>query len=68
MVLFKLCCKNKTNGIAINPENDTALPISIRLDITRLEGFKKNWKKTREITLVNITAIIFIIKSLNAWL
>ena len=52
----------------MNPENDTALPISIRLDITRLEGFKKNWKKTREITLVNITAIIFIIKSLNAWL
>ena len=65
MVLFKLCCKNKINGIAIKPEKETALPISITSFIIKLDGFKKNWKKINEIREVKITKIMLIIKSLN---
>ena len=45
IVLIKLCCKNKTKGTAIKPENETALPISIT-SLTIFDcGSIKNWKK-----------------------
>ena len=64
-VLLKLCCKNKINGIAIKPENETAFPISTRSFNIEFDGFKKNWKNTSEIKEVNITKIIFTIRSLK---
>ena len=53
------------SGIAINPEKETALPISIRSLITKFVGLKKNWKKTKESKDDNITRIMFMIKSLK---
>ena len=53
------------SGTAINPEKETALPISIRSLITKLVGLKKNWKKTKESKDDNITRIMFMIKSLK---
>ena len=65
MVLFKLCCKNKIRGIAMNPEKETAFPMSMMSLIIKLDGFKKNWKKINVISEVKITKIILIIKSLK---
>ena len=42
MFLFRLCCKNKINGIEINPEKETALPMSMMSLIIKLDGFNKN--------------------------
>ena len=42
IVLLKLCCKNKINGIAIKPENDTAFPMSTKSFNIKFDGFKKN--------------------------
>ena len=63
--LIKLCCKNKTNGSVINPENEIALPISIMLLITWILSERKNWKNTRKNKDMKITKIIFNIKSLK---
>ena len=41
-LLFKLCCKNKIRGIAMNPEKETAFPMSMMSLIIKLDGFKKN--------------------------
>ena len=65
IVLLKLCCKNKISGIAIKPEKDTALPMSTMSFNIKFDGFKKNWKNTSEINEVNITKIMFTIKSLK---
>ena len=65
MVLFRLCCKKRTSGIAINPEKETALPISMTSLRIKLDGFNKNWKKMSDKRDVKITSIIFTIKSLN---
>ena len=63
--LLKLWCKNKIKGIAINPENEIALPMLTRSMMIRLEGFRKNWKKISDKREVKITITIFIIKSLK---
>ena len=65
MVLFKLCCKNKIKGIAINPEKETALPKSMTSLRIKLDGFNKNWKKINVTREVKITKTILIIKSLK---
>ena len=59
-------CKNKIKGIAINPENEIALPMLTRSLMIGLEGFRKNWKKISDKSEVKITITIFIIKSLNS--
>ena len=63
MVRFKLWRKKSINGIDINPEKDTAFPISIKSSRIKLEGFSKNWKKTKVKRDINITEIIFTIRS-----
>ncbi len=65
IVLFKLCCKNKISGIAMNPEKETAFPMSMMSLIIKLDGFIKNWKKTKVMSDVKITKIILIIRSLK---
>ena len=65
IVLLKLCCKNKISGIAIKPEKEIAFPILTRSFNIKFDGFKKNWKNTSEIKEVNITKIIFTIRSLK---
>ena len=65
LVLFKLCCKNSTKGIAIKPEKETAFPRSIISLIIWFEGLKKNWKITRKDSEVKITKITLVNKSLN---
>ena len=63
--LFKLCCKNNTRGIAINPENDVAFPISTISFVTKFVGFSKNWKNINVIREIKITKITFTIRSLK---
>ena len=65
MVRFTLCCKNKIRGIAINPEKETAFPMSIISLIIKFDGFNKNWKKINVTREVKITKTILIIKSLK---
>ncbi len=65
IALFKLWCKNKIKGIDINPENDTALPMSVRSVMIGLVGSKENWKKMSDKREVKITVMILIIKSLK---
>ena len=65
IVLNKLCCKNKTRGTAIKPENETALPISITSLTIFDSGSIKNWKKIRKKREVNIAIIIFVMRSRN---
>ena len=65
VVINNAIYKNKINGIAINPEKDTAFPISIMSTNIRFVGFRKNWKKTSDTKEINITKIIFTIRSLK---
>ena len=64
-ILFKLCCKNITKGIAIKPEKETALPIVTTSLTIEFWGVIKNWKTIKNTNEVPITNIMFKIKSLN---
>ena len=64
-VRLRLWSRNNIRGIDINPEKETAFPISIKSLKIRLEGFKRNWKKTNENKDIKITEIIFTIRSLK---
>jgi len=61
----KLWNRNSTNGIAINPENETALAI-IRYSFTNTFWFlSKIWNKTRKNNETNITETTFVSKFLK---
>ena len=61
----KLWNKNSTNGIAINPENETALAIT-RYSFTNTFWFlSKIWNKTRKNNETNITDTTFVSKFLK---
>ena len=61
----KLWNKKSTNGIAINPENETALVIE-RYSFTNTFWFlSKIWNKTRKNNEINITETTFVIKFLK---
>ncbi len=56
----KLWNKNKTKGIAINPENETALAIT-RYSFTKMFWFlSRTWKITRKNKDTKITEIMFV--------
>ena len=57
--------KNITSGIALNPENETALAIT-RYSFTNTFWFLSNiWNKTRKNNETNITETIFVSKFLK---
>ncbi len=61
----KLWNKNKTKGIAMNPENDTALAIA-KYSVTNIFWFlSKTWKTTKKNKDTNMTDTIFVSKFLN---
>ena len=45
---LKVCCKNKINGTAMNPEKETDFPIDEISFIIKVSELIKNWNKTRE--------------------
>ena len=49
----------------MNPEKETAFPMSMMSLIIKLDGFKKNWKKINVISEVKITKIIFLVHMKN---
>ncbi len=61
----KLWNKNNINGIAINPEKETALAIT-KYSFTKMFWFLSNiWKITRKNREIKMTETIFVNKFLN---
>ena len=65
MFLPKLWDKNRNNGIAINPENDTALAIT-KYSFTKIFWFlSKTWNNIRKKRDINITETTLVRRFLN---
>ena len=45
---LNVCCKNKINGTAINPANETDFPIDEMSLIITVSELIKNWKSIKE--------------------
>ena len=52
---LKLCCANKTSGIAIKPENETALAMDFKLYKICVSALNKNWEINKETSEKRIT-------------